>query len=50
MLKSCTALLEKAKKEAEEKTGQLEAKLKQQVQIHCRSLVLGRGREHKWRQ
>ena len=32
VLKSCTALLEKAKKEAEEKNGQLEAKLKQQVQ------------------
>ena len=32
VLKSCTALLEKAKKEAEEKAGHLEAKLKQQVQ------------------
>jgi len=32
VLKSCTGLLEKAKKEAEEKAGRLEAKLKQQVQ------------------
>ena len=31
VLKSCTALLEKAKKEAEERIGRLEAKLKQQV-------------------